>query len=71
MHVAAQRDQPGSIEALLQVGVSPDQPDKNGMSALFYAVNDDHRGAVSVLHEAKADLTRLDSKGNSVLHYAR
>jgi hypothetical protein len=41
------------------------------MSALFYAVNGDHRGAVSVLHEAKADLTRLDSKGNSVLHYAR
>jgi ankyrin repeat protein len=59
-----------TMTALLDAGVPVDDPDGDGITALSWAVIDNHPDAARLLIERKADVNHLDKKGMTPLLYA-
>ncbi|HEV8542963.1 MAG TPA: ankyrin repeat domain-containing protein [Verrucomicrobiae bacterium] len=58
------------IELLLKHGASPNLPDKDGRTPLFYAAYANSSAAVRMLLNAKADLNAKDKLGRTPLDFA-
>lgn len=65
------RDINGTIELLIQSGISPDCRDHHGFTPLHYAVKFDNPTAMKKLLQSKADPNAAEtSYGNTPLHFA-
>lgn len=60
-----------SVEALLTLGLSPDQPDATGKTPLMWASRYDDGDIAAVLLNAGANLKLKDDGGRNALDYAR
>ncbi len=77
LHLAAERDKPGTVRALLAAGADPNARNNSGRTALHAAAGSDAVGsplaagaATAVLLEAGADPNALDDEGYSALQLA-
>jgi ankyrin repeat protein len=58
------------IQVLLQLGAHPDVVDFTGRTALMYAAEYGHIGALQLLRDAKANPTIQDFEGKDAIYYS-
>ena len=68
---AAWNDLPAIAQALINRGANPNQVDKFGRSALFYAIWDNHAEVIELLLLAGADPNIRDNAGVSSIQVAQ
>jgi hypothetical protein len=69
LHEAARNGKVEKVQEFLKNGVSVDQRDFKGVTALGYAVGHNHGAVAKVLLQAQASLV-VDSQDNTAFHYA-
>merc|ERR1711972_1205652 len=74
LHEAAKKGDLDTCKAYItkqnQAGVSVDDPDPNGITALGFAIGADRTEVVKLLMGCKANPHAVDAKGNTGAHYA-
>ena len=70
LHQAAKNDHVHIVEALLNRGADPDQPDCKGRVVLHHAVNGSMGQCLSFLLQRNPDISPIDIEGCSSLHLA-
>merc|ERR1719326_1189766 len=70
LHDAARRGDLQRLQEYLADGKDVNAKDFKGVTPLGYAVGHDQLSVVKVLIDAKANVTDVDSNGNSAVHFA-
>jgi len=64
------RNDAGEVERLLRAGISPEEKDREGRTAIINAAIDANEEIVKALIAAGADLNAQDRNGYTALHFA-
>merc|ERR1719487_977581 len=70
LHDAAKKGDLQKVQEFMKDGKDVNAKDFKGVTALGYAVGHDQLSVVKVLIDAKANVTDVDSAGNSAVHFA-
>ena len=71
IHMAIKYGRMDVLEALLETGAKPDVKTNKGYTPLMFAVNKNNMAAVEMLLDNRADITKTDKEGRSILHFTR